>query len=162
MICTVLTICFDDISEEYCDDFRWYVHATQQQVQEGRQVNMATRTHGTAGKKLTGGQQMAFDDMFPTADLAVPTSTVAKPVKKASPVPSAIKLVAQHVTRDTFSMPSSDYGLIEQLRVRAAREGRNTNKSEVIRAGLRGLLALESADLVGILNRLEKVKPGRK
>lgn len=105
---------------------------------------------------------MAFDDMFPTADLAVPTSTVAKPVKKASPVPSAIKLVAQHVTRDTFSMPSSDYGLIEQLRVRAAREGRNTNKSEVIRAGLRGLLALESADLVGILNRLEKVKPGRK
>ena len=105
---------------------------------------------------------MAFDDMFSTGDNTAPTKSAAKPAKKASPVPSAIKLVAQHVTRDTFSMPSSDYSLIEQLRVRAAREGRNTNKSEVIRAGLRGLLALESADLVGILNRLEKVKPGRK
>ena len=105
---------------------------------------------------------MAFDDMFSAVDKTVPANAVAKPVKKASPVPSAIRLVAQHVTRDTFSMPSSDYGLIEQLRVRAALEGRNTNKSEVIRAGLRGLLALEPRDLVAILNRLEKVKPGRK
>ncbi len=123
---------------------------------------MAKRYHGAASKRSTGTQQMAFDDLFPTADLAVPTSTVAKPAKKASPVPSAIKLVSQHVTRDTFSMPSSDYALIEQLRVRAAREGRNTNKSEVIRAGLRSLLALEPTDLAAILNRLEKVKPGRK
>jgi len=66
------------------------------------------------------------------------------------------------VTRDTFSMPSGDYALIEQLRVRAAREGRNTNKSEVIRAGLRSLVALEPAKLISILDGLEKVKPGRK
>ena len=105
---------------------------------------------------------MAFEDLFYAMGNTVLADSVAKPVKKASPVPSAIRLVAQHVTRDTFSMPSSDYGLIEQLRVRAALEGRNTNKSEVIRAGLRGLLALEPTDLVAILNRLEKVKPGRK
>ena len=105
---------------------------------------------------------MAFDDLFSVVGNTVLANAVAKPVKKASPVPSAIRLVAQHVTRDTFSMPSSDYRLIEQMRVRAALEGRNTNKSEVIRAGLRGLLALEPTDLVAILNRLEKVKPGRK
>jgi hypothetical protein len=123
---------------------------------------MVKRTHGIAGKKSGGGRQMAFDDLFPVVGNTVLANAVAKPVKKASPVPSAIRLVAQHVTRDTFSMPSSDYRLIEQMRVRAALEGRNTNKSEVIRAGLRGLLALEPADLVAILNRLEKVKPGRK
>ena len=123
---------------------------------------MAKRAHGIAGKKSDGGRQMAFDDLFSAAGNTVLANSVAKPVKKASPVPSAIRLVAQHVTRDTFSMPSSDYGLIEQMRVRAALEGRNTNKSEVIRAGLRGLLALEPTDLVAILNRLEKVKPGRK
>jgi Arc/MetJ-type ribon-helix-helix transcriptional regulator len=123
---------------------------------------MVKRTHVIAGKKSGGGRQMAFDDLFSVVGNTVLANAVAKPVKKASPVPSAIRLVAQHVTRDTFSMPSSDYGLIEQLRVRAALEGRNTNKSEVIRAGLRGLLALEPADLVAILNRLEKVKPGRK
>jgi Arc/MetJ-type ribon-helix-helix transcriptional regulator len=123
---------------------------------------MVKRTHGIAGKKSGGGRQMAFDDLFSVVGNTVLANAVAKPVKKASPVPSAIRLVAQHVTRDTFSMPSSDYRLIEQMRVRAALEGRNTNKSEVIRAGLRGLLALEPADLVAILNRLEKVKPGRK
>jgi Arc/MetJ-type ribon-helix-helix transcriptional regulator len=123
---------------------------------------MVKRAHGIAGKKSDGGRQMAFDDLFSAAGNTVLANSVAKPVKKASPVPSAIRLVAQHVTRDTFSMPSSDYGLIEQMRVRAALEGRNTNKSEVIRAGLRGLLALEPTDLVAILNRLEKVKPGRK
>jgi len=123
---------------------------------------MVKRAHGIAGKKSDGGRQMAFDDLFSAVGNTVLANSVAKPVKKASPVPSAIRLVAQHVTRDTFSMPSSDYGLIEQMRVRAALEGRNTNKSEVIRAGLRGLLALEPTDLVAILNRLEKVKPGRK
>lgn len=123
---------------------------------------MVKRAHGIAGKKSDGGQQMAFDDLFSVVGNTVLANSVDKPVKKASPVASAIRLVAQHVTRDTFSMPSSDYGLIEQMRVRAALEGRNTNKSEVIRAGLRGLLALEPTDLVAILNRLEKVKPGRK
>ena len=59
-------------------------------------------------------------------------------------------------------MPAGDYALIEQLRVRAAREGRNTNKSEVIRAGLQSLMTLEPAHLVKILDGLEKVKPGRK
>ncbi len=66
---------------------------------------------------------MAFDDMFSAVEDTIPTNSVAKPAKKTSRVPAAIRLVAQHVTRDTFSMPSNDYGLIEQLRVRAAREG---------------------------------------
>ncbi|MFZ4479705.1 MAG: hypothetical protein ACOYNZ_07410 [Rhodoferax sp.] len=123
---------------------------------------MAKRYLGSVSKKAGDTQQMAFDDLFLIADTTAPPSAVVKPAKKVAPVASDIKLVAQHVTRDTFSMPSSDYALIEQLRVRAARESRNTNKSEVVRAGLRSLLALEPADLVTILNQLEKVKPGRK
>jgi Arc/MetJ-type ribon-helix-helix transcriptional regulator len=59
-------------------------------------------------------------------------------------------------------MPSGDYALIKQLRLVAARQGRNTNKSEVVRAGLRSLLAVKPSDLVALLDGLEKVKPGRK
>lgn len=66
------------------------------------------------------------------------------------------------VIRDTFSMPPGDHGLIEILRTRAARTGRNTSKSEVVRAGLVALVDLNAAQLVEVLDRLEKVKPGRK
>lgn len=68
----------------------------------------------------------------------------------------------QLVVRDTFSMPSSDHSLIEQLRTRAAREGHITNKSEIVRAGLHGLAALDAAQLVILLEKLERIKPGRK
>lgn len=66
------------------------------------------------------------------------------------------------VVRDTFSMPPDEHGYIEMLRVRAAREGRNTTKSEVIRAGLISLAGLKPAQLVKLLEGLEKVKPGRR
>lgn len=66
------------------------------------------------------------------------------------------------VVRDTFSMPPEDYRLIEDLRTRAARGGRNTQKSEVIRTGLQQLTTLSDADLVLALNRLQKVPVGRR
>lgn len=66
------------------------------------------------------------------------------------------------VVRDTFSMPRGDHDLIEVLRIRAAREGRNTGKSEIIRAGLAALAAQAPADLVALLDGLERVRPGRK
>lgn len=66
------------------------------------------------------------------------------------------------VVRDTFSMPRGDHGLIEVLRTRAAREGRNTGKSEIVRAGLVALAAHAPNELVALLDGLERVRPGRK
>lgn len=65
------------------------------------------------------------------------------------------------VIRDTFSMPPDDYGLIDALRVRAARGGRNTQKGEVVRAALQLLATLDEAELVQRLNQLQKVPVGR-
>lgn len=72
-----------------------------------------------------------------------------------------LRLLASKYAR-SGDRPAGDYGLVEKLRVRAAREGRNTNKSEVIRAGLQSLMVLEPSKLIAILDALEKVKPGRK
>lgn len=113
---------------------------------------MATRTITAANQ--TGAKPVSGQALAPVAK----TKATAKPA-----VPTAEHVKAGTlVTRDTFSMPGGDYALIEQMRVKAAREGRNTNKSEVVRAGLRSLMALEPAKLVAILDGLEKVKPGRK
>jgi hypothetical protein len=66
------------------------------------------------------------------------------------------------VIRDTFSMPPDDSALIETLRTTAAKEGRIASKSEIVRAGLHALNVFKGHELVEVLNRLEKVKPGRK
>jgi plasmid stability protein len=59
-------------------------------------------------------------------------------------------------------MPLAEHELIELLRVRAAKEGRNTGKSEIVRAGLAALMGLKPEQLTTLLNGLQKVKPGRR
>lgn len=98
-------------------------------------------------------QDKVLLDRFEKADsilLKPPAAAIELPPQKSS------------VVRDTFSMPPGDYALIEALRTTAAKEGRISSKSEIVRAGLNTLDMLESQGLVEALNRLEKVAPGRK
>jgi hypothetical protein len=48
------------------------------------------------------------------------------------------------------------------MRNATAKEGRNTNKSEVIRAGLKALSGVPADQLIALLEGLERMKPGRK
>ena len=127
---------------------------------------MTKKDYGASLRKTVSTQQKVIADRFAVADsplLNVKPTAEPKVPKPAALPSSATTVDPSHlVTRDTFSMPSGDYALIEQLRVVAAKQGRNTNNSEVVRAGLRSLLALKPADLVALLDGLEKVKPGRK
>lgn len=129
---------------------------------------MAKKDFAAALHKTAKAQDKAVDDRFAAADSVLlngkpPVVAPTQPkLPAASAGPATVTDSSQLVTRDTFSMPSGDYGLIEQLRVVAARQGRNTNKSEVVRAGLRHLLTLKPEQLVELLDGLEKVKPGRK
>lgn len=65
------------------------------------------------------------------------------------------------VIRDTFSLPPTDYALLEQLRGRALSVGLAINKSELVRTGLRLLSELNEADFRQIIQRIDKIKPGR-
>lgn len=65
------------------------------------------------------------------------------------------------LVRDGFTMPEADFALIAQLKARSMAGGREAKKSELLRAGLQALAALEGAALVAALNRLEPVKVGR-
>ncbi len=148
---------------------------------------MTRKNFSDALRKTAGTQKGVIDDRFAKADSVLlgmkpdaspEPAPVEVPPKVVPPVPPSVGAPdggatkegppteapkgEAMVVRDTFSMPPSDHGLIEQLRVRAAREGRNTNKSEVVRAGLRALTSLPSAQLVELLEGLERVKPGRK
>ena len=101
-------------------------------------------------------QDVALVDRFDKADSIL----LKAPEPTPEPMPAPQK---SSVIRDTFSMPPDDYARIEELRIIANKEGRSsTSKSEVIRAGLHALDLLNAQQLVEVLNRLEKLVPGRK
>ena len=66
------------------------------------------------------------------------------------------------VTRDSFTMPSSDYDLISTTRERCLKAGMSVTKSEVLRAGLHALQQLTETEIRDLFGTLEKVKTGRR
>lgn len=65
------------------------------------------------------------------------------------------------LVRDSFTMPEPDFALIAALKARAMSAQREAKKSELLRAGLHALMALDGPALVGALGRLQPLKLGR-
>ncbi len=63
--------------------------------------------------------------------------------------------------RDSFTMPQADFALIQQLKDRAMGFKRASKKSELLRAGLQALAAMDDAHLQALLAQLPALKPGR-
>jgi hypothetical protein len=100
----------------------------------------------------------------PPAVKAATPAPQAKPVKKAKAVPAAStepKAPKEKLVRDSFTMPRSDFALIDQLKERALAFKRPTKKSELLRAGLQALVGLSDAQLKSVLAGLTPLKAGR-
>jgi hypothetical protein len=91
---------------------------------------------------------------------AAPTAAAPKAAPKAAspqkPAKQRVRLV-----RDSFTMPETDFALIAALKARAMGAQREAKKSELLRAGLHALMALDGKALVAALGRLEPLKLGR-
>jgi hypothetical protein len=99
-----------------------------------------------------------------SAPVAKPVKPV-KPAKAAKPAkvqkPAKASKVRQKPVRDSFTMPEADFALVATLKARALSAKRETKKSELLRAGLHALAALDTRTLVAALQALEPVKVGR-
>ena len=91
----------------------------------------------------------------PAANAPKPAKAAKEP-KAAKPLKLRVKLV-----RDSFTMPEADLALIDALKARALEARRPAKKSELLRAGLHALTALNPAQLVAALDALIPVKTGR-
>ncbi|MCK9202287.1 MAG: hypothetical protein WA056_06490 [Gallionella sp.] len=87
-----------------------------------------------------------------TLDAAVKPESAAKKPKKESKV---------KVVRDSFTMPQNEYLKIAEIKEAALQAGVPVKKSEVLRAGLKALVAMSPAQLKRALAGLEKIKTGR-
>ena len=80
----------------------------------------------------------------------------AAPAPAKAKKPKKLKLV-----RDSFRIPKSEYALIDELKLRAARLGRPTKKSEVLRAGVKALTEMGDAAFLAAVGAVPATKTGR-
>jgi hypothetical protein len=65
------------------------------------------------------------------------------------------------LVRDSFTIPKLEYAALNELKLRAARLGRPTKKSELLRAGVAALRDMADAHLLAALAVVPTLKPGR-
>jgi len=66
------------------------------------------------------------------------------------------------VIRDSFTIPSAEYEVIEELRKRYMKKtGNGVTKSQLLRAGLAALKGMTDGELAQVVGGLDKVKVGR-
>lgn len=107
-------------------------------------------------------------DKFEKAEAALsrpekPTAArMGKPPAAVASRPAYVRGIAlEKVTRDSFTLPSTDYEKIGQLRAKCLKAGLSVTKSEIIRAGLHALERLPTENLREVIESLAKVKTGR-
>ena len=63
--------------------------------------------------------------------------------------------------RDSFTIPKTEYMVLDDLKHRAAKLTRPAKKSELLRAGIKALAALPDAAFLTALDQVPAIKTGR-
>lgn len=88
------------------------------------------------------------------------TTAVAKPVTAPVVVVVAAK-PKNKLVRDSFTIPKTEYALLEALKVRCAKLARPVKKSELLRAGIGALNGMSDKALLAAVNAVPSLKTGR-
>ena len=94
--------------------------------------------------------------LSPQAKTAV--KTAVKPVNKPVKVEKAKK---PKMIRDSFTIPKTEYVVIDALKERAGKLSRAAKKSELLRAGVKALAAMSDAAFLAALTAVPTIKTGR-
>ena len=92
--------------------------------------------------------------------------TAAKrPLSKAPAIPKpaekSVKSKKPKLVRDSFTIPKTEFAVLEELKQRATQLARPIKKSELIRAGIKALAALPNAAFLTALDQVPTIKTGR-
>lgn len=92
-----------------------------------------------------------------------PQAPKAKPAKPAKAVKAEkpVKAKKTKLVRDSYAMPEAEYAQIAVLKKRLGTLGNEVKKSELLRAGVAVLAALNDAELQAVMGRVERIKTGR-
>jgi len=119
----------------------------------------ATKTAAAPAKKAAVAAKKV-PARKPAAKKAAPEKAARKPAAPAAPAPVAEK-PKHKLVRDSFTIPKSEYQLLDALKLRAAALKRPTKKSELLRAGIAALNAMADKPLLDALAKVPSLKTGR-
>ncbi|MEO7399940.1 MAG: hypothetical protein ABIV07_04115 [Polaromonas sp.] len=111
----------------------------------------AKKPAGTAPQAKAGARKAAVKPLLSKA------FTPAKPEKAAV----TQKSKKPKLVRDSFTIPKVEYGVLEDLKQRAARLACPVKKSELLRAGIKLLASLTDAAYLAALEEVPAIKTGR-
>lgn len=90
-----------------------------------------------------------------------PASKAAvNPAIKVAPAKPA-KLKKPKMVRDSFTFPKAEYAVLDGLKMRAAKLGNPAKKTELLRAGIKAIAAMQDAAFVATLKSVPSLKTGR-
>ena len=98
-----------------------------------------------------------------TVTKATPAKKTAVPRKRPAPAAAASEPAAgkPKLVRDSFTIPKSEYQVLVDLKERAAQLRRPTKKSELLRAGVAALHAMNDKAFLAALAQVPSLKTGR-
>jgi hypothetical protein len=108
----------------------------------------AARKAATVARKAPPPKRAALQPAGHAAFAGNGSTAEAKPEK-----PRKLKVV-----RDSFTIPKSEYAVLDELKARAAKAGRAAKKSEVLRAGVKALAAMSDPAFLAALAAVPAVK----
>ncbi len=86
--------------------------------------------------------------------------TAAEPRDKPeSEKPAKVK--RPKLVRDSFTIPKTEYAVLDELKQRAGKLGRPSKKSELLRAGIKALAAMPGGAFLTALQSVPTIKTGR-
>ena len=83
------------------------------------------------------------------------------PVVEKTDQAEKIKARKVKLVRHSISMPDSEYAQIAVLKKRIADFGGKARRSELMRAGIAALAAMNNVELTAIMAGIERIRPGR-
>ena len=113
-----------------------------------------TKATTSTGIKAKSPAETPGKKLVPAAPERANVAKKRKRLAKAFPRPLDKKLRKQLVVREKFSIPALEYEQLLEVRTRLAGLGMTVKKSEIVRAGLVQLAALDDEALKGLLEKL--------
>lgn len=122
--------------------------------------------HATGVARLNGtGKNGAAPTEPARSRKGAPVDSAAEPRLPAPAFKTTVAAPAappkSKLVRDSFTIPKSEYAVLDALKLRAARLMRPTKKSEVLRAGIAALAAMDDKAFLESINGIPSLKTGR-
>ncbi|HEY4066650.1 MAG TPA: hypothetical protein VGM74_07125 [Burkholderiaceae bacterium] len=123
---------------------------------------VTVKTSAKAVRKAATPAKAASKTSPKTAAKPAPKPAVKKPAAPAAAVkPVAEPKLKHKLVRDSFTIPKAEYTELQGLKLRAANLKRPVKKSELLRAGVSALRAMNDAAFLAALSAVPSLKTGR-